>query len=114
MMRCILMVACCAILSAGDLAQLRQLEEKNRMFAVRDLLEQSGGKAADTLLYRAITNSRFGREREAVAQLRVFLATKPAPEMEGKARDELSSALIRLGEYGDAASEIAAALRLAS
>ena len=112
MMRYILAVACCVTLTAGDLAQLRQLEEKHRTFELRDLLDQPGGKGAEALVYRAITTSRFGREREAIDQLRTFLATNPVPEMERKARYELSSALTRLGEYGEAASELVAALRL--
>jgi predicted aspartyl protease len=112
MTRYILAVACCVTLTAGDLTQLRQLEEKHRMFELRDLLDAPGENAAETLVYRAITNSRFGREREAVSQFRAFLATNPAPEMERKARYELSNALTRLGEIGEAASELAAALRL--
>jgi hypothetical protein len=110
--RFIPVVACCITLTAGDLVQLRQLEEKHRIFDLRDLLEARGESAADTLLYRALTNSRFGREREAVSQLRTFLATNPGPEGERKARYELSNALTRLGDIGDAVSELAAALRL--
>lgn len=78
MTRYILAVACCVTLTAADLTQLRQLEEKHRMFELRDLLDAPGEKAAETLVYRAITNSRFGREREAVSQFRAFLATNPA------------------------------------
>jgi hypothetical protein len=91
---------------------LRQLEEKHRAFELRDLLDAPGQNAAETLLYRALTNSRFGREREAVSQFRAFLATHPSPEVERKARYELSNALTRLGEISDAESELAAALRL--
>ena len=112
MTRYILAAACCVTLMAGDLTRLRQLEERHRMFELRDLLDAPGGNAAETLVYRAITNSRFGREREAVSQFHAFLATKPAPEMERKARYELSNALARLGQVGEAASELAAALRL--
>src|SRR4051812_42757462 len=108
----LLAVAYCARLAAADPAQLRQLEEKQRMFELRTILSQPGGKPADTLVYRAIASSRFGHEREAIEQFRTFLATKPAPEIERKARYELSSALTRLGEYGQAASELVAALRL--
>jgi predicted aspartyl protease len=110
--RCTLALTCCVTLTAGDLTQLRQLEEKHRMFELRDLLDASGENSAETLVYRAITNSRFGREREAVSQFRAFLATNPAPEMERAARYELSNALTRLGEIGEAASELAAAIRL--
>jgi predicted aspartyl protease len=112
MTRHVLAATLCATLTAGDLTLLRQLEEKHRMFELRDLLDASGESAAETLVYRAITNSRFGREREAVGQFRAFLATNPAPEMERKARYELSNALTRLGEVGEAASELAAAIRL--
>lgn len=111
-MRYILALACCVTVTAGDLSQLRELEEKHRMFELRAALEQFGGNPADTLLYRGITSSRFGREREAIGQFRSFLATKPSPEMERKARYELSSALTRLGELEAAASELQAALRL--
>lgn len=112
MKRYIVAVACCVTLTAGDLAQLQRLEEKNRMFEVRDLLEAPGWKPAETLFYRAMVNSRFGHEREAVSQFRAFLATKPAPETERRTRYELANALTRLGEIGAAASELAAALRL--
>ena len=111
-MRYVLALACCLTLAAGDLAQLRQIEEKHRMFELRAMLDQFGGNPTETLLYRAITTSRFGHEREAISQFRAFLSTKPAPEMERKARYELSSALTRLGDYGQAASELVAALRL--
>lgn len=110
--RYILAVACCVTLAAGGLTQFRQLEEKHRMFELRDLLDAPGENAAETLVYRAITNSRFGREREAVSQFRAFLATNSVPEMERKARYELSNSLTRLGESGEAARELEAALRL--
>ncbi len=80
------------------------------MFELRAMLDQPGGTPAEILLYRAIITSLFGHEQEAIGQLRAFLATKPAPEMERKARYELSSALTRLGEYGQAASELLVAL----
>jgi tetratricopeptide (TPR) repeat protein len=111
-MRYVLALVCCLKLTAGDLAELRRLEENHRMFELRAVLDQPGGNPAETLLYRAIATSRFGREREAIGQFRDFLATKPAPEMERKAREEMSSALTRLGDYRQAASELAAALRL--
>ena len=72
MTRYILAVAGCVTLTAGDLTQLRQFEEKHRIFEMRDLLDAPGQNAAETLFYRALTNSRFGREREAVRQFRVF------------------------------------------
>jgi hypothetical protein len=82
------------------------------MFELRDFVDAAGGNAGETLVYRAIVNSRFGREREAVGQFRAFLATHPPPELERKARNELSNALTRLGDIDGAASELAAALRL--
>ena len=94
----------CSISLAADLAQVRQLEEQHRMFELRNILDQPGGNPAETALYRAITTSRFGREREAFGQPRAFLATKSTPEMERKARYELASALTRLSQYGKAAS----------
>ena len=112
MTRYILAVACCVTVTAGNLAQLQQIEEKHRMFELRDLLDAPGWKPAETLLYRAMVNSRFGHEREAVGQFRAFLAKNPAPQMERKARYELSNALTRLGDIDEAASEPAAALRL--
>jgi hypothetical protein len=107
-----LAVACCLTLTAGDLTQLQRFEEKHRIFEMRDLLDAPGQNAAETLFYRALTSSRFGREREAVSEFRAFLASNPGPELERKARYELSNALVRLGKIGDAASELAAALRL--
>jgi hypothetical protein len=111
-MRFILAVACCATLSAADLSQLRKLEEKQRMFEMRDLLDQTTENSAEVQFYRAMINSRFGHEREAVRQFRAFLATNPSREMERKAHNELANALTRLGECGEAADELAAALRL--
>jgi hypothetical protein len=111
-MRFILAVACCVTLTAADLAQWRQLEEKQRIFEMRDLLDQPAENSAEVQLYRAMITSRFGRERDAVGLFRAFLATHPAPEMERKARYELANALTRLGECGEAANELAAALRL--
>ena len=111
-MRRIFALAFCAVLTAGGPGQMRQLQEQHRMFELRAMLDQPGGTPAETPLYRAIAAASFGHELEATGQFRAFLATKPAPELERKARYELSSALTRLGEYGQAASEIAAALRL--
>jgi hypothetical protein len=79
MARWILAVAFCTTLTASDSEQLRQAEEKHRIFELRALLDQPGTKRADTLLYRAITGSRFGHEREAIAEFRALLATKAAP-----------------------------------
>jgi len=111
-MRTILALACCITLTAADLAQWRRLEEKQRTFDMRDLLDQPSDNSVEVQLYRAVTTSRFGREGEAISQFRTFLATHPAPEMERKARFELANALSRLGKCDEAANELAEALRL--
>ncbi len=82
------------------------------MFELRAELDRPGDNLGDVLLYRAIISSRFGSEHEAIDLFSKFLAAEPAPDMERKARYELSWALTRLGEYGQAAKEIGAALRL--
>jgi predicted aspartyl protease len=82
------------------------------MFDLRAELDRRGENVGEALLYRAIAMGRFGSEREALDQFRKFLATKPGPDLERKARYELSWTLTRLGEYGQAAAEIAAGLRL--
>ncbi len=84
------------------------------MFDLRAALEQPGLDRTATLYYRAITSSRFGRETEAMGQLREYLATHPGPAMERRAHQELASALVRTGEYRQAESEWAAALALTS
>lgn len=112
--RCLLAAVACVALNAGDLAQLQQLEEKHRMFELRDLLDAPGWKPGETLFYRAMVDSRFGREREAVSEFQTFLAAKPVPDLERRARFELSNALARLGDLGAAAAELTAALRLTS
>jgi predicted aspartyl protease len=111
-MRFLIALASCVVLSAGDFAGLRQLEENNRMFQLRAELDRRGENFGEALLYRAIAMSRFGSEHEAIDHFRKFLATKPAPDLERKARYELSWALTRLGEYRQPATEIGAALRL--
>ena len=112
-MRFLPALASCVVLFAGDSAGLRQLEENNRMFELRAELDRRGESSGEALLYRAIATSRFGSEQEAIGQLGKFLASKPGPDLERKARYELSWAWTRLGRYGQAATEIGAALRLA-
>jgi predicted aspartyl protease len=111
-MRLLPALASCAVLFAGDSASLRQLEESNRIFELRAELELRGESRGEALLYRAIAMSRFGSEQAAIDQLGKFLAAKPAPDLERKARYELSWALTRLGRYGEAGTEVGAALRL--
>ena len=55
--------------------------------------------------YRALIEARFGREESAVDQFRQFLADGPDERMRRKAHNELASALLWLGRYGDAAAE---------
>jgi predicted aspartyl protease len=112
-MRYLLMPAYCLTLAAADPAQLRQLAEKDRIFDLRDMLDQADAKSAGTQLYRAMIASRFGREREAIDQLRAFLVTKPTLDMELIARNELAGALARAGDCRQAVNELATALRLA-
>ena len=111
-MRTLLLFACCALLAAADLSELHRLDEANRAFELRRALQAPGGPSADTLYYRGVTASRFGRETEGVGLLRAFVADQPKPEMERKAREEMAWALVRMTRYGDAAREFAEALRL--
>ena len=67
---------------------------------------------AETRYYRAIAAARFGQETVAIEQLRAFLATGANAPTERKAHGELASAFARLGQYGNAASEWAEAIRL--
>ena len=89
-MRFLLALASCVVLSAGDFAGLRQLEENNRMFELRAELDRRGENFGEALLYRAIAISRFGAEHEAIDQFRKFMSTKPASDLERKAHYELS------------------------
>ena len=82
------------------------------MFELRAELDRRGENFGEALLYRAIAIRRFGAEHEAIDQFRKFMSTKPASDLERKAHYELSWALTRLGEYGQAGTEIGAALRL--
>jgi tetratricopeptide (TPR) repeat protein len=112
-MRCILSLICFLSLAATDIARLRQLEEKNQFFQLREALQRLGsGDDSETLFYRALVESRFGRENAAIADLQKFLALPSDPVQQRKANEELASALMRVGRYGDSARALAEALAL--
>jgi tetratricopeptide (TPR) repeat protein len=99
-------------LSGADLVQLRELYQRDRIFLLRDALEQPGSPESETLFYRAVIESRFGDESTAVDALRKFLSTQPDPYLGQKANEELASALAWLARYKDAADALTEALRL--
>ncbi len=99
-------------LAAGDLTQLKQLADTNRMFELRRSLEQPGGSGGETLFYRALTTSLFGHETEGIELFQKFLSTDPGPEMARKAYDEMASAFGRLARYRSAAEALAEELAL--
>jgi predicted aspartyl protease len=111
-MRHLLGVVCCLSLAAADVAQLRQLTEMKRLFLLRDALQQPTANGPETLYYRAVAEARFGHETVAVEDLRRFLETVPNPPLQRKSYEELASALVRLGRYGEAARAWAEALRV--
>jgi Aspartyl protease len=99
-------------LSGADLVQLRELYQTDRIFLLRDALEQPGWPESETLFYRAVLEGRFGHESTAVDALRKFLSTQPDPYLGQKANEELASALAWLARYKDAADALTEALRL--
>jgi aspartyl protease len=110
-MRLLTGLICCAALAAGDVTQLRQLADKKLMFQLRETLQRPGSNESVLLLYRGLTASRFGQEPDGIKHLRKFLATHPARELEQEAYEELASAQLRLGHYGETARALAEALR---
>jgi hypothetical protein len=96
-MRCLLGLVYCLSLAGGDVTQLRELLKTNRMFLLREALQQPGWTDSETLFYRAITESRFGHETTAIEDLRKSLAAHLQPDMERLAYQELASALVRIG-----------------
>ena len=66
-MRCLLALVCCLSLSAGDVAALRRLYEKNLIFQLRDALQQPGWNDSETFFYRATVEDG----EEAVQQILV-------------------------------------------
>jgi predicted aspartyl protease len=110
-MRRLLVLMWCVSSAASDLTQLRQLADINRMFELRQALQQPGWNDTETFFYRAVIAARFGHEIAAIDDVRKFLAAHPDPEMERKAYEELASSLARIGRYGEAARAWAEALR---
>ncbi len=92
----------CSTLVAADLEPLRQLTQDKRFFELRRELPHSGASTSETLFYRGVVASRFGREEEGVGLLREFLATNPAPELARQAQQEISAACVRMGWYAEA------------
>jgi len=111
-MRCLLGLICCLSLTTADAPQLRQLQEKNRFFELREALQQAGWNNPENLFYRALVESRFGQEPAAVVDLQKFLAANSDPVLQRKAYEEMASALVRLGRYGDAALALSEVLHL--
>jgi len=111
-MRCLAAFVCCLSLAAGDLSHLDELYQEDRVFALREALEQPGWDASSTLFYRAVVEARFGHETEGIEDLRKFLPAHPNSGLERKANEELASALERIGRYGEAARALTEALRL--
>jgi clan AA aspartic protease (TIGR02281 family) len=92
----------CSTLAAGDLEPLRQLTLDKRFFELRHELQHSRAGTSETLFYRGVVASRFGREQEGIRLLQEFLATNPPPELVLQAHQEISAACVRLGRYGEA------------
>ncbi len=112
-MRCLLGLICCLSLTTVDVPQLRQLQEKGQFFELREALEEADWNNPENLFYRALVESRFGQEPAAVVDLQKFLAASSDQGLQRKAYEELASALVRLGRYGDAALALSEVLRLA-
>jgi len=89
-------------LGAGDIEALNQLTQDRHFFELRRELMHSSVAASEALFYRGVVASRFGREEEGLGLLQQFLAKNPAPEMAREAKQEISSAFVRLGRYSEA------------
>jgi predicted aspartyl protease len=111
-MRYLLGLVCCLSLTTADVSQLRQLQEKGRFFELRETLQKDGWDNPENLLYRGLVESRFGQEPAAVVDLQKFLAASNDQGLHRKANEEMASALVRLGRYGDAALALSEVLRL--
>jgi predicted aspartyl protease len=101
-----------AALAAGDVARLRELAGTRQLFLLRETLQQPGWNKADTLFYRGMVASRFGREREGIDDLVRFLASHPSPDRQREAYEEVAAALARVGRFGEAARNLTEALRV--
>jgi hypothetical protein len=111
-MRYLLGLVCCLSLTSADVSQLRQLQEKGRFFELREALQKEGWDNPENLFYRALVESRFGQEPAAVADLRKFLVSSNDQDLQRKGYEEMPSALVRLGRYGEAARALREVLRL--
>jgi predicted aspartyl protease len=112
-LRCLLGLICSLSLATAAPLQLRQLQEKSRFFELREAIQGAGWNDPKNLFYRALVESRFGQESAAVVDLQKFLVTSADPVLQRKAYEEMASALVRLGRYGDAARALSEVLRLA-
>jgi len=111
-MRCLLGLICCLSLTTADVPRLRQLQEKSRFFELREALQGASWNNPENLFYRALLESRFGQEPAAVVDFQKFLAAGSNQDLQRKTYEEMASALVRLGRYGDAALALSEALRL--
>jgi hypothetical protein len=111
-MRFLQVLICFLLLGPTGVTQLRQLQEKNQFFQLRESLQQPGWNDSETLPYRALVESRFGEEQAAVPDLQEFLASSGDPDLQRIAYEELAHAFLRLGRYGDAARALGGAKRL--
>lgn len=84
-MRCLLGLICGLSLTAADVTQLRQFQEKNRIFQLREPLQQPGWNDSATLFYRALVERRCGHETAALEDLRRLLAAHANADTERKA-----------------------------
>jgi predicted aspartyl protease len=102
-----------AALAAGDVARLHELADTRQFFLLREALQQPAWNNTDTLFYRGMVESRFGQEPKGIDDLARFLASHTSPDLRRRAYEELAAALGREGRYGEAARNLADALRLA-
>jgi predicted aspartyl protease len=107
-----LVVLWCSILTAGDVGQLQKLADGNRGFELRRALQQPGWNSAETLFYRAVVASRFGREAAGIELLQEVLRTNPSRSVARKTHEEIAFAFQRIGSYRQAAQEWDQALLL--
>ncbi len=110
--RSFLGLICFLSLATADVTQLSQFQVKSQFFRLREALQRSGWNDSRNLFYRALVESRFGQETAAIADLRKFLSGPGDPVQQRAAYEELASALMRVGRYGDSAHALTQALRL--
>jgi hypothetical protein len=98
--------------AVSEVAQLQQLADTRQLFLLREALQQSGWNKADTVFYRGMVESRFGREPQGIDELTRFLASDSSPDRRRKAFEELAAALARQGRFHEARRYVTEALRL--